>query len=82
MFRMTLEAVQDGVAWVMIAGVVLVYLKQRGFVRTEPYVPPKQNYDEPDVTRWRHDGEQTYNWRTGNREAVRDEVAYELGGQI
>lgn len=74
--------VQDGFAWLVIGAVMLVYLKQRGLMAPEPYVPPKVNIDEPDVSRWRHDGHQSYDWTTGNRAPVRDEVAYELGAQI
>ena len=74
--------VQDGLAWLMIGAVMLIYLKQRGLVAQNPYVKPMTNVDEPDVSRWRHDGEQTYDWTTGNRAPVRDEMAYELGAQI
>ena len=72
----------DGLAWVAIGAVLLVYLRQRGLITKTPYIPPKVNIDEPDVSRWRHDGSQTYNWKTGNRAPERDETAYELSSQI
>lgn len=74
--------VQDGLAWLMIGAVMLIYLKQRGLVAQNFFVKPMANVDEPDVSRWRHDGQQTYDWTTGNRAPVRDETAYELGAKI
>ena len=71
--------VQDGIAWVVIAATLLAYLRQRGLISERGYVVPAVNVDEPDVTRWRHDGSQSYDWRTGNRAPVLDEAAAELG---
>lgn len=72
----------DSISWVMIGAVMLIYLKQRGLISSSAYVVPRQNVDEPDVSRWRHDGTQTYNWDAGNRAPVRDETAYELSALI
>lgn len=72
----------DGLGWLMIGAVMLVYLRQRGLITETGYVPAKQNVDEPDVSRWRHDGTQNYDWTTGNRAPVRDETAYELSTLI
>lgn len=79
---MDLQPIVDGVAWVAIAAVLLVYLRQRKLIVPTPYVKPKENIDDPDVTRWRHDGSQTYDWKTGNRAPEKDETAYELSSQI
>lgn len=77
-----MPTVQDGVSWLMIGAVLLVYLRQRKILSPTPYVVPKVNVDEPDVSRWRHDGTQTFDWQTGNQAPVRDEIAYDLGGRI
>jgi hypothetical protein len=74
--------VQDGLAWLVIGAVMLIYLKQHGLISQNSHVAPMVNVDEPDVSRWRHNGQQPYDWNTGNRASIRDETAYELGGQI
>ena len=55
---------QDGIAWIVIAATLLAYLRQRGLIANKPYVVPTVNVDEPDVSRWRHDGSQSYDWGT------------------
>ena len=74
--------VQESVAMLLIGAVLFVYLKQRGLVQTLPHVEPAKNVDEPDTSRWRHDGSQTFTYQNGNRPAVFDDVAYDLSHQI
>ena len=72
----------DSIGYLIIFGVMLVQIRHRSLKTRGAYHPPKVNIDEPDVSRWRHDGTQNFKWRTGNRAPENDEVAQALSTQI
>ena len=68
----------DTVSWLAIAATVIYYMKHKKLLKQTPYVRPAPNYDEPDVTRWKHDGTQDFDWKSGNRAPIRDDVVADL----
>ena len=73
--------VVDSLTWMLIGAAVLKYAKERDLAKPV-HVPPRQNLDEPDVTRWRHNGTQPFEFADGNRARYRDETVYDTFVQI
>ena len=63
----------DVFGWMIITGVFLAYARMRAVPKPVTLSKRPNEEDQPDVTRWRHDGQQDFVYRDGNRQPVEDE---------
>ena len=74
--RITRSGALEMLTWGAVALALVVYMRQS---YGPPAMPPSAvNTDEPDATRWKHNGEQTLKWTRGNGLQHKDQVAYEM----